>query len=269
MEGQQQEQQGQCAICLGEVNAPIWGLVTVNSPCTHFLCKSCLRQYVLSYNNGLAKPDYSIIPCPCPGCPTNYSTHDLLPLVLNDSEMHSWWRKAIMANQMDSVGYCPYPDCKAVFELFPEPELRSKPIKLWQLLKIKWRSSAGKEPSCYAACYACQRDICLDCELPAHNDGGKCSKQRQGGWRRQTPETFSELYQVAQREGWARCPHCMHVVIKAEGCNLISCLCGKNFCYRCCTPSTGHACSRRCHLLSKARVTLIRNATLEQTEHCG
>ena len=42
----------------------------------------------------------------------------------------------------------------------------------------------------------------------------------------------------AREMGGRICPNCMNLVIKEEGCNRITCSCGKSWCYAC---PLGHA----------------------------
>lgn len=34
----------------------------------------------------------------------------------------------------------------------------------------------------------------------------------------------------------ARCPHCLRICEKTEGCNYMTCICKKNFCFQCDIP---------------------------------
>ncbi|KAJ8655339.1 hypothetical protein O0I10_009028 [Lichtheimia ornata] len=227
--------------------------------CNDVVCQACLATY-LNTQLDIPQESYERIACPRQSCTGTFSAIAIVPLVLTSpNSAHYWWRKVIENTVMDSVGYCPYPDCHASFELFPEGE------------------DDEDDHHVYAKCFDCSRGICLRCETPWHS-GITCKDneednrgprwKRPGGEkrrRRKERENSIQARQLAKRNSWTRCPFCKEMVEKKEGCSTVTCTCKREFCYRCGSPSWNHQCSRSCHNLSQAELSNIRE-TMYQYE---
>ncbi|KAG8278785.1 hypothetical protein J6590_011180 [Homalodisca vitripennis] len=55
---------------------------------------------------------------------------------------------------------------------------------------------------------------------------------------RRESETMEKLARIYIEEAMTRalirnCPSCRSAIVKTEGCDIVTCLCGVNFCYRC------------------------------------
>ncbi|KAI0194895.1 hypothetical protein EV127DRAFT_332933, partial [Xylaria flabelliformis] len=70
-------------------------------------------------------------------------------------------------------------------------------------------------------CPKCGSNTCGKCKGAAHN--GACSED----------EDLKEILQFVRKKRWARCKACGHAIEKVDGCNQVTCRCGREFCYRC------------------------------------
>ncbi|KAF5653136.1 e3 ubiquitin ligase ARI10 [Fusarium sp. NRRL 25303] len=84
-------------------------------------------------------------------------------------------------------------------------------------------TSDDGEP-CYgdeAKCPACNDITCTICKNKAH--AGDCEKQNE----------WEKSLELAEGEGWKRCSRCGHLIERSDGCPLMTCPCGHEFCYSC------------------------------------
>ncbi|KAI1265036.1 hypothetical protein F5Y18DRAFT_386964 [Xylariaceae sp. FL1019] len=87
-------------------------------------------------------------------------------------------------------------------------------------------------------CPKCGLKTCMACTGKSHF--GPCDKQKLA----ETKQSDEQLYALAGKKGWKRCPNCSNVVQKNGGCDNMACTCGQNFCYSCgsAVTSYGHNC---------------------------
>ncbi|PVH81471.1 hypothetical protein DL98DRAFT_489794 [Cadophora sp. DSE1049] len=78
-----------------------------------------------------------------------------------------------------------------------------------------------------AQCSTCRAKTCTMCKGPSHR--GDCPED----------EASKQLQELAEREGWKRCPGCHRMVELTIGCFHMSCLCKTQFCYSCGAYSCG------------------------------
>ena len=109
----------------------------------------------------------------------------------------------------------------------------------------KWEEWTAKEPT-YCSNMQCnvfvpehrvvgQWAVCLSCKVKT------CVECKQEEARHPTPdqhpepEKDEENAKLAETEGWKYCPNkkCNKLVEKIDGCDTVTCKCGKQFCYRC------------------------------------
>ncbi|KAL4915237.1 hypothetical protein BDW62DRAFT_203838 [Aspergillus aurantiobrunneus] len=72
-----------------------------------------------------------------------------------------------------------------------------------------------------AICPECGKATCMDCKGPAH--ANHCP----------IDDGMNELLKTAEKRGWKRCWNCKRMVERRSGCDHMTCVCGKQFCYRC------------------------------------
>lgn len=73
-----------------------------------------------------------------------------------------------------------------------------------------------------------------------------------------------KLNEVAQGSGFKRCPSCLHMIGKEEGCNHITCRCQHEFCYVC-GVSLDHS-NGRTHFRGPGRCPLFGSNSEEETD---
>ncbi|KAI0724353.1 hypothetical protein C8T65DRAFT_563522 [Cerioporus squamosus] len=71
-------------------------------------------------------------------------------------------------------------------------------------------------------CAECGTVTCGSCKREAH-PGETCASR----------ELDEAMLEFAKARGWSRCPSCLHVVERTEGCPHMICLCQAQFCYLC------------------------------------
>ncbi|KAF1347607.1 hypothetical protein BDV97DRAFT_277387, partial [Delphinella strobiligena] len=72
-----------------------------------------------------------------------------------------------------------------------------------------------------ATCTSCKNSTCTLCKQGPH--GGECS----------STTADSEFKEVARKNGWQECPTCGYMIALVEGCDHMTCICGRDFCYIC------------------------------------
>ncbi|KAK8008428.1 hypothetical protein PG991_010979 [Apiospora marii] len=79
-------------------------------------------------------------------------------------------------------------------------------------------------------CWTCEVETCLTCRKAAH--AGACD----GEQLKKSQEADEKLFQLAEEQGWKKCPTCHAMIERIDGCNFLTCPCGQNFCYKCGIP---------------------------------
>ncbi|KAI3323796.1 hypothetical protein HD806DRAFT_495616 [Xylariaceae sp. AK1471] len=82
-----------------------------------------------------------------------------------------------------------------------------------------------------AHCPECENQTCVTCKGAAHK--GDCPFD----------EGLQQVLQIANEEGWQRCPKCSTMIALSIGCFHMTCKCRAEFCYRCGTPWKNCACA--------------------------
>jgi hypothetical protein len=70
-------------------------------------------------------------------------------------------------------------------------------------------------------CQRCNQEICVRCKDFLHP------------WPNCVPREDREFLQLSGQQGWVNCSACGAMVERTEGCNHMTCRCGKRFCYVC------------------------------------
>ncbi|CDH50040.1 predicted protein [Lichtheimia corymbifera JMRC:FSU:9682] len=282
-------QKQECMICFDDFEEME---IFHTSQCRHYMCRQCLTTYLTTYTEA-RHDDYARIPCPGHQCTQgSFDSQDIVSRVMSPTAADAWWFKIIRRDVLESYGYCPYSDCKAMFEL-DEVELEQQRLnraaaqqtrdttrtgfaKTLFRRRLRRQSQPPPQPQrTMVECPKCHRGICLWCEHPWHDD--ICKERPTGRWRRK--HDVSEMLlqnemnrqnsiaarQLALQQGWTRCPHCREVVARSYGCNAIKCRCGYEFCYLCGSRSRSHNCLGKCHQLSAQQVQELRNKMYEKS----
>lgn len=264
--------------------------------CQHYSCRQCLTTYLTKYTE-VHHDDYTKIPCPGYQCKDgSFDSQDIVSRVMSSTAADAWWFKVIRRDILESYGYCPYSDCKAMFEL-DEVEIEQERLNRAAARQAtNTRTAAGFTKTLFRRrlrrqsqppppppqrtmieCPTCHRGICLWCEHAWHDE--VCKERPTGRWRRKhnVSETLQQndmnrqysiaARQLALQQGWTRCPHCREVISRSYGCNSIRCRCGYEFCYMCGSRSRNHTCLGKCHQLSAQQLQELRNKMYEKSSN--
>ncbi|XP_047956028.1 E3 ubiquitin-protein ligase RSL1-like [Salvia hispanica] len=168
--------------------------------CHHPFCTDCVAKYIRveveDHNSGRVR-------CPAVGC-----RHELLPLECAEvvgAALLVRWCDVLCESAIAGVErcYCPNVRCN-------------------ELIVNECGEVAGK-----SKCPNCKEMFCFECKGSWHA-GFTCEESvedRDGG-----DVAFGIL---VEQNKWRRCPRCRHFVELMEGCPIIRCRCGSDFCYRC------------------------------------
>lgn len=94
---------------------------------------------------------------------------------------------------------------------------------------------------------SCGKAFCFKCQSDDHNP---CTCLQKNRWVEQVMKEEADAKWIAIH---ARlCPWCKKAVERSAGCNFMSCLCGKSFCYMCSKPwEPDHKDHFKCHIFKK------------------
>lgn len=86
---------------------------------------------------------------------------------------------------------------------------------------------------------------CSNCKKPT------CTLRKQGSHQGECSSTTAdyEFREVARKNGWQQCPNCGHMVALVEGCDHMTCICGRDFCYICGKNDCRYRCKRPANYL--------------------
>ncbi|KAF9788557.1 hypothetical protein BJ322DRAFT_1049631 [Thelephora terrestris] len=217
-----------CGICFEPFQAthsPISASLTANSsaklpfglrlPCPeqHPFCISCLSEYI----NGKLDPSGTgsmntntlVFPIRCPGCPVTLSEtgieDEVAMKILDEDSMSIWHHRKLL----DSLPrqYCPNPKCSVLVMIDEDTE------------------------DTRAQCPACFQWVCVSCKAMWHKDI-TCEQYQTLPADERTPEDQLAI-ELAKAQQWRRCPGCHAIVELTQGCNHITCICKKEFCFKC------------------------------------
>ncbi|KAI0165708.1 hypothetical protein GGR57DRAFT_132874 [Xylariaceae sp. FL1272] len=177
--------------------------------CMHFHCKSCLRENAQST---LKSMPFRPAKC-CKVIPTT----ELQRLgALSEDEEKEYARKMEELTNPQRRLYCWADGCGSYIPLSDR------------------KTRVG-------VCPKCQLKTCKMCTGKSHF--GPCNKEK----LEEARQDEEQIYDLAGKKGWKRCPNCTNIVQKNGGCDNMVCHCGQYFCYRC-----GSAISLNAHVCTKA-----------------
>ncbi|XP_006364589.1 probable E3 ubiquitin-protein ligase RNF217 [Solanum tuberosum] len=191
--------QGFCDICMEtKVTNEMFKLENCSD---HSFCTDCLAQYIQSMIQD------HIFSVTCPGlkcCATiePVSCKSIIP----ENVFEKWEGGLSESALLDCEKfYCPYKDCSELLIYDHDQDIIE------------------------CVCPVCHRLLCAACGVPWHT-GFDCDKFQNDEKNREDDLKVEEL---ASSSKWMKCPHCKHIVQKADGCIHITCRCGSQFCYIC------------------------------------
>lgn len=212
-----------CEICIEPV--PASQKFRNNTPlCSHPFCTECVTKYITVHVTENSSSDVS---CPSPTChvtldPLTCRPH--LPPTVFAKWCDNLCEKTVLG--LDRC-YCPNRDCSAVV--------------LSECGGVVRR----------ATCPRCRIEFCFRCGVNWH--AGYSCDETAGVVRDDNDVAFGVL---AEARRWRRCPRCRHCVELIEGCSIVKCRCGTNFCYKCGSKVKQHWCD--CDRNMMWRVVCVR-----------
>ncbi|KAM0847208.1 hypothetical protein ACQ4PT_055165 [Festuca glaucescens] len=191
-----------CKICMDAV--PPSDAHSASRGCGHAFCATCLTGYIrVKIQDRVAD-----VRCPEDGC-SSILDPELCRGMLPVEAFEAWC--AVMCESM-VVGankvYCPFKDCSAMMV-----------------------DDVGGGDVAESECPSCKRLFCARCSVPWHAGVG-CAEYEQLAVGDRGKEDLAVM-EMAKGEKWKRCPQCMFLVQKSDGCVHITCRCGFEFCYGC------------------------------------
>ncbi|KAM7190265.1 hypothetical protein V8F20_009772 [Naviculisporaceae sp. PSN 640] len=189
------QQPVECLICTEPIQRPL-NLHSSQLPCGHVHCHECLA-------NGLRVAIRTMPFSPVRCCQRIDMSILRRTRVATADEIQTYRKKLTELNE-DQPLYCHDPKCS---DFIPDA-LRSKNV--------------GK-------CRKCHKKTCTECRHVFHL--GACDSEETAA---APPAPQNAFNRFSAHMGWRRCPRCLIMVEKIEGCNHIHCVkCGTHFCYRC------------------------------------
>lgn len=193
-----------CPICLCELEEP-YRL----EDCKHDFCRACLIDQCDSAMKSRDRSGFGFpICCAKEGCGTRLLLVDLRSL-LPQEKLDELFRASLGSFVESSGGvyrFCPFPDCPSVYCVTPSEMFPMGPF----------------------TCGACGVETCTMCHLEYH-EGISCKLYKDF---KDHPDLSLEEWRKG-KEQVKDCPSCSHTIEKSEGCNHISCRCGKHICWVC------------------------------------
>eukprot|EP01113_Clastostelium_recurvatum_P002591 TRINITY_DN11094_c0_g1_i1.p1 TRINITY_DN11094_c0_g1~~TRINITY_DN11094_c0_g1_i1.p1 ORF type:complete len:380 (+),score=76.10 TRINITY_DN11094_c0_g1_i1:749-1888(+) len=206
-DSEEEEEEGeQCGICLDRATPDMFVSI---SECNHRFCSNCVRQHARSKLTG----DVGAVRCPEHQCSTELTERHLRVVFAGELEMqdmvnllsHRKTMEALRANTL--FGRCPMAGCQGMFLL---------------------EDITDEHPN--VECPACNRMSCSRCKVPWSNHAEfTCAQYQALPDSERQPEDRAFRRMIVER-GWRICK-CGAPIEKTEGCNHMTCVCGRHFCY--------------------------------------
>ena len=185
----------ECPICF-ELGTLSTG-VSLNL-CKHFFHKECLQEY---FHMRINEKDFPMV-CAMDGCGSQILESQIIEALdpTYKEKFYSFSLKHFVETHKNEIFHCPTPNC----EYFAFQD------------KVK--------KSFY--CRKCTKAFCVECQGEWH-DGKTCEETKA------EDENLKKFNEYVTAKGCQKCPSCQYYIEKNEGCDHMTCRCGKEFCYSC------------------------------------
>ncbi|EPS57279.1 hypothetical protein M569_17540, partial [Genlisea aurea] len=192
-----------CGICLCDLEDPY-----KLESCCHRFCRSCLIEQMES-----AIQNHGVFPlrCAVEGCGIPILLVDLR-ILLPDDKLDELFRASLssfVASSRGAYRFCPSPDCPSVYRVAA--------------------GDSAPPPSSSFLCEACLVETCTRCHLESHPYFVSCDQYLEF---KNDPDSSLKEWCLG-KEHVKRSPCCGLTIEKVDGCNHISCKCGKHICWVC------------------------------------
>ncbi|XP_057303773.1 uncharacterized protein LOC130641124 [Hydractinia symbiolongicarpus] len=198
-----------CPICFSSV------VIIHLKKCNHYACKSCLEKYVSTQMNS----GYFQLLCPEFQCSNKLDVVTILQLI-SPQEFSMVIKKKMEAYVLknESMKFCPNSRCKVVAVNPTNVSLSNKVIVDNPIVRCK-----------------CTKNWCFNCQSVDHWPSS-CE-----AFQNYQEQKQSDIGTVLDQNGnlfqveivYKKCPFCRNPIVKNGGCNYMSCICGKSFCWYC------------------------------------
>ncbi|KAI3692224.1 hypothetical protein L6452_32035 [Arctium lappa] len=193
---QVEEETFTCEICSEPANNKFKN----NDKCIHPFCTDCMFKYIQ------AKLDDNVSDIKCPAMICNHSLEPLSCRPKIARQLFDKWCDVLCESavlKLDRV-YCPNQECSELI-----------------------LNQCGENNLKRCVCPNCKKPFCFWCKVPWHA-GYRCEES--GETRDENDVAFGVL---SESKRWMRCPMCRHCVERVDGCKMVHCRCGTQFCYIC------------------------------------
>ncbi|XP_016450089.1 E3 ubiquitin-protein ligase RSL1-like [Nicotiana tabacum] len=191
--------QGYCEICMDTKGKD--EMFKLDNCSHHSFCSGCIGLHAQS------KIQQNIFPVTCPGlrCRAIIEPETCKSIIPED--VFARWEEGLSESSLLACEkfYCPYKNCSELLIYDHDEEIIE------------------------CICPSCQRLFCASCCVPWHT-GLDCDKFQK---EEKDKEEDLKVEELAKNSKWMKCPHCKHIVQKADGCIHITCWCKYEFCYVC------------------------------------
>ncbi|KAM7473051.1 hypothetical protein LguiA_011234 [Lonicera macranthoides] len=205
-----------CEICMEEVP----GIQTTRMECGHCFCNDCWAEhFIVKINEGQSRR----IRCMAYKCNAICEEGKIINLVeARDPNLAEKFNRFLLESYIEDnkrVKWCPsVPHCGNAIRV-------------------------EDDEYCEVEC-ACGQQFCFNCSCEAHSP---CSCQIWELWTKKCKDESETVNWITVNT--KNCPKCSKAVEKNGGCNLVRCICGQTFCWKCGQANTyntlhSHSCGR-------------------------
>lgn len=202
-----------CSICFSNI------VSTRLQSCKHLFCNDCLNHYVESHI--LYKS--SEITCPELRCSCKLNLASVMKYLDSNALFTLYFNKLVQSIVLrdENIKQCPTPSCSH--------------IAVRNIIKLP-KTNRINIPSVVSC--VCNKTWCFGCQKEDHWPAScELFEKYQQQYKNDVGTLFDQYGNIYRTSiEYRKCPFCTSPVIKNGGCNHISCVCGKHFCWRCLKP---------------------------------
>ncbi|RAL50652.1 hypothetical protein DM860_015799 [Cuscuta australis] len=209
-----------CPICFCELEDPY-----MLEDCCHQFCRSCLSEQI---DSAIRTRDSFPLRCSKEGCGSPILLSDFRSLLSSPrgkkyDELVKASLDAYVAGSGGTYRFCPSPDCPSIYAA---------------AISGPSSSSSSAPADSLFVCGACFVETCTQCHLEYH-PFLSCEKYREF---KDDPDSSLKQW-CGERANVKACPGCGFIIEKVDGCDHISCKCGRHVCWSCLSHfGTGNEC---------------------------
>ncbi|CAM6106789.1 unnamed protein product [Calypogeia fissa] len=171
--------------------------------CGHGFCRSCLIDQI---NSAIRHREGFPLTCAHNGCDQIFQLTDIRVLLTEEQQqdLQNASLSAFVAQSHGKYRFCTTPDCPNVYRI---------------------STAAGHS----FTCAVCSVQLCTACHVEYHEDLS-CEEYLQF---KLDPDASLHAWRKGKEKHVKNCPGCCSVIEKIDGCNHMTCKCGKHVCWVC------------------------------------